>query len=169
MSNQRSKKVKVRKSDYMSRISDLIENFISEMIDQSEGVIEIQRNEMANFFECAPSQINYVLTTRFTTDRGYFIESRRGGGGCIKITRVDVDRDDYLLNMLSKSIGDSLNKERAFAIAEALRKEKLIDRKLMSIFKAASDDSTLSTVEKPHRDNLRAEILKAVIVAALID
>ncbi|HOE56508.1 MAG TPA: CtsR family transcriptional regulator [Bacillota bacterium] len=153
----------------MSRISDLIENFISEMMEQGKGVIEIQRNEMANQFDCAPSQINYVLMTRFTTERGYFIESRRGGGGCIKITRVDVDKEDYLLDMLSKNIGSSINKERAFTIVEAMYKKKLIDVRLVNVLKAASDDSTLSMVEKPYRDNLRAEILKAVIVAALID
>ncbi len=153
----------------MSRISDLIENFISEMMEQSEGAIEIQRNEMANRFDCAPSQINYVLTTRFTTDRGYLIESRRGGGGCIKIARVDMDKEDYLLNMLSKSIGDSINKERAFNIAEALYKQKLIDLKLVNILKAATDDNTLSIVERPFRNSLRADILKALIVAALID
>jgi transcriptional regulator CtsR len=152
----------------MSRISDMIEKFISEMMEQSKGAIEIQRNEMANQFDCAPSQINYVLMTRFTTERGYFIESRRGGGGCIKITRVEVDKDDYLLNMLSKSIGGSINKEGAVALIEALYKQKLIDLRIVNILKASSDDSTLSIVEKPYRDRLRAEILKAVIVAALI-
>jgi len=160
--------LRFRKSDDMSRISDLIEKFISDMIEESKGVVEIQRNEMANYFDCAPSQINYVLMTRFTTERGYFIESRRGGGGCIKITRIDIDKDDYLMNMLSTSIGDSINKEGAFALAEALYKQKLIDRNTVNILKAATDDSTLSKVGKPYRDNLRAEILKAVIVAALV-
>ncbi len=153
----------------MSRISDLIEKFISEMIEQSHGAVEIQRNEMANYFDCAPSQINYVLMTRFTTERGYFIESRRGGGGCIKITRVDVDKEDYLFDMLSNSIGNNINKEGAFALIEALYKQKLIDSRTVNILKAAVDDSTLSMTEKPYRDKLRAEILKAVIVAALID
>lgn len=153
----------------MLRVSDLIEKFISEMIEESKGVIEIQRNEMANQFDCAPSQINYVLMTRFTTERGYFIESRRGGGGCIRITKVDVDKDDYLMNVLSNSIGESINKEGAFALVEALNKQKLIDFRTVNILKASTDDSTLLMVKKPYRDKLRAEILKAVIVAALID
>lgn len=152
----------------MSKISNLIEKFISDMMEQGNGAIEIQRNEMANQFDCAPSQINYVLMTRFTTDRGYFIESRRGGGGCIKITRVEVDKDDYLLNMLSKSIGNSINKEGACALIEALYKQKLIDNTVVNILKSSTDDSTLSIVGKPYRDNLRAEILKAAIVAALV-
>jgi len=153
----------------MSRISDLIEDFIRDMMEQSKGAIEIQRNEMANQFDCAPSQINYVLMTRFTTERGYFIESRRGGGGCIKITRMEVSKDDYLLNMLSKSIGESINKESAFNLIEALDKQKLIDFRIVNILKASTDDSTLSVVGKPIRDKLRAEILKAAIVAALIE
>jgi len=153
----------------MSRISDSIEKVISEMMDHSRGAIEIKRNEMAIRFDCAPSQINYVLMTRFTTERGYFIESRRGGGGCIKITRVEVSKDDYLLNMLSKSIGGSINKESAFNLIEALDKQKLIDYRIVNILKASTDDSTLSIVEKSIRDKLRAEILKAAIVAALIE
>jgi transcriptional regulator CtsR len=152
----------------MSRISDLIEKFINNLVEQGNGAIEIQRNEMANQFDCAPSQINYVLMTRFTTERGYFIESRRGGGGCIRITRLEVDKDDYLFNMLSKSIGSSINKEGAFALIEALNKQELIDNNIVNILKAATDDSTLSLVGKPYRDNLRAEILKATIVAALV-
>ncbi|HWQ30897.1 MAG TPA: CtsR family transcriptional regulator, partial [Negativicutes bacterium] len=150
------------------RVSDIIEKFISEMMEQGNGAIEIQRNEMASKFECAPSQINYVLMTRFTTERGYFIESRRGGGGCIRITRLEVDKDDYLFNMLSKSIGSSINKEGAFTLIEALHKQKLIDDRIVNILKASTDDSTLSMVEKPYRDNLRADILKAAIVAALV-
>lgn len=153
----------------MSRISDLIEGFINELIEQGKGATEIQRNEMANHFACAPSQINYVLMTRFNSARGYYIESRRGGGGCIKITRMEVDKDDYLLRILSREIGDSINKEGAFALIEALFKRDLIEGNVVNVLKAAVDDSTLSAVKKPFRDNLRAEILKSVIVAAVID
>ncbi|MGE5632802.1 MAG: CtsR family transcriptional regulator [Caulobacteraceae bacterium] len=153
----------------MSRISDLIESFINDLIEQGQGVIEIRRNEMANYFDCAPSQINYVLMTRFTSERGYFIESRRGGGGCIKISRVAVDKDDYLWNLLSNRIGSSINKEGAFELIQALHKLNLIESGDVKILKAAVDDSTLSMVQKPLRDNLRAEILKSIIVAAVVD
>ena len=153
----------------MSRISDLIARFINELIEQGDGVTEIQRNEMASYFDCAPSQINYVLMTRFTTEQGYYIESRRGGGGCIRITRIEVSKDDYLLNILSKGIGDSINKESAFNLIEALYKRGLIEKSAIRILKAAVDDSTLSTVQKPFWDKLRADVLKAVIVAAVMD
>lgn len=153
----------------MSRISDLIESFLNERIEERKGVIEIQRNEMANYFNCAPSQINYVLTTRFTSDRGYVIESRRGGGGFIKIMKIDLDENDYLLKMLAERIGESVNKEGAFELLEILYKKNLIDMRIRDIIKNIVDDNTLSSLNRPLRDNLRAEILKAAVIAALMD
>ena len=84
----------------MARLTDVISEFIKALLDESEGELELQRNEMAEYFECAPSQINYVLATRFSINQGYYIESRRGGGGFIRITQLDVDKDDY--NTLNK-------------------------------------------------------------------
>lgn len=153
----------------MSRISDLIEKFLNELIEESKGAIEIQRNEMAGYFNCAPSQINYVLTTRFTSDRGYVIESRRGGGGFIKIMKIDLDENDYLLKMLSERIGESVNKEGAFELLEILYRKDLIDSRTKNIIKIVVDDNTLNSLSKPARDQVRAEILKAAVVAALID
>jgi transcriptional regulator of stress and heat shock response len=153
----------------MSRISDLIESFLNERIEERKGVIEIGRNEMASYFNCAPSQINYVLTTRFTSDRGYVIESRRGGGGFIKIMKINLDENDYLLKMLSERIGESVNKEGAFELLEILYRKDLINLRIRDIIKNTVDDNTLSSLNRPLRDKLRAEILKAAIVAALID
>ena len=116
----------------------------------------------------APSQINYVLTTRFTSDRGYCIESRRGGGGYIKISKVDVDKNDYLKSILSKEFGDNLNKESAFRFTEVMYKEDLIDERIMNIIKSAVDDNTLSLISRPLRDRVRSEIFKAMLVSALI-
>ena len=151
----------------MSRISDLIEKFINSLIEDGEGAIEIQRNEMANQFNCAPSQINYVLMTRFTTERGYFIESRRGGGGYIKISRVEEDSRDYLIDLLENSIGSCIMKERAFELLDILYKKDLISFYVRNIIKASVDDSTLSVLQKTERDHIRAEIMKAAIVAAI--
>lgn len=152
----------------MSRISDVIEDFINELIDEAEGVVEFGRNELASHFNCAPSQINYVLTTRFTSNRGYCIESRRGGGGYIKISKIDMDKHDYLKSILSSEFGDNLNKESAFRFIESMYKESLIDDRIMNVLKSAVDDSTLSLIPKPLRDSIRSEIFKAVIVAALV-
>lgn len=155
--------------DGILRISDIIEKFINERIEESKGAIEIQRNDMANHFKCAPSQINYVLTTRFSTDRGYVIESRRGGGGFIKIMKVDIDENAYLLEMLADRIRNSVNKEGAFELLEILFRKQLIDQRIKNIIKTSVDDNTLSIISKPYRDMVRAEILKAAIVAALIN
>ncbi|WDC85503.1 CtsR family transcriptional regulator [Caloramator sp. mosi_1] len=103
----------------MARLSDIIEDFIKQMLETSEqNVLEIQRNELANIFNCAPSQINYVLTTRFTIDKGYYIESRRGGGGCIRITRVELDKNQYIKRVIKENIMDSLTQSDAEAYIE---------------------------------------------------
>ena len=86
----------------MARLSDMIEDFINALLNESDGQLELQRNELADYFECAPSQINYVLATRFSVDRGYYIESRRGGGGYIRIIRLDIDDDDYMMYLLRR-------------------------------------------------------------------
>ncbi|MDF2591476.1 MAG: CtsR family transcriptional regulator [Clostridia bacterium] len=153
----------------MSKISDLIESFLNELMDESKGTIEIQRNEMAGYFNCAPSQINYVLTTRFTSDRGYVIESRRGGGGSIKIMKIDMNENDFLLEMLANRIGDCVNKEGAFELLEILYRKGLLDIRVRNIIKTVVDDNTLSSIGKTGRDRIRAEILKAAVVTALID
>ena len=152
----------------MSIISDIIETFLKDMMNENQGAIEIQRNEMALQFKCAPSQINYVITTRFSSEKGYYVESRRGGGGFIKIHRVATDRKIFLENVLVQQIGKSLNKETAVHITELLSQMELISGNQIMVIKAAVDDSTLSLIEKPIRDVLRARILKAAIVAAVI-
>jgi len=152
----------------MARISDLIEEFINALIQEAEGTIEIGRNELAGYFNCAPSQINYVLTTRFTTERGYYIESRRGGGGCIRISKINIDKQQYISNILSKEIGQSINKEKAYSFVDFMQKEGYISERESKIIKAAVDDNNLSVIPKALRDEVRASLLKAMLVSALI-
>ena len=79
-------------------ISDLIASFLQDSLDTAEdGVLEVQRSELAQRFNCVPSQINYVMSTRFSPERGYIVESRRGGNGYIRITRVQVDRQTLMM------------------------------------------------------------------------
>ena len=85
-------------------ISDLIASFIRDSLDDANGVLELQRNDLAERFHCVPSQINYVMSTRFSPEHGYIVESRRGGGGYIRITRVQVDRPTLLMSVIN-SIG----------------------------------------------------------------
>lgn len=153
----------------MSRVSDVIEDFLKELMAETSGEIEIRRNEMANQFKCAPSQINYVITTRFSSEKGYYVESRRGGGGSIKISRIGTDRQSFIESVLSEQIGDHLNKESSVGIASLLAERGLIAENQLKVMMAAMDDSTLGAVPKPIRDHLRAKILKAMIVAAVIE
>lgn len=89
-------------------ISDIIAGFIQQELDQAGGALELQRADLAQRFNCVPSQINYVMSTRFSPEHGYIVESRRGGGGYIRITRVQVDRQTLLMHVIN-SIGDRLD------------------------------------------------------------
>ena len=100
-------------------ISDIIAGFIQQELDQAGGALELQRADLAQRFNCVPSQINYVMSTRFSPEHGYIVESRRGGGGYIRITRVQVDRQTLLMHVIN-SIGDRLDAASARAIAQNL-------------------------------------------------
>lgn len=150
----------------MARMSDIIEDFIKRLIDQaSDGSIEIKRNELANHFNCAPSQINYVLETRFTSDLGYFIESRRGGGGFIKIIKVRIDDKQYA-DTINEKIGDNLTQGDAVLILNNLYNNGLISDREYLIMKAALSDRVLS-FDQPVRNKLRASLLKVMLLSIL--
>lgn len=147
----------------MSGLSNVIESFIKNLLVDAEGTIEIQRNELAEYFECAPSQINYVLTTRFTPYKGYYIESRRGGGGYIKIIKVSIDEYKDINNIIVNTIGDSITKGKAYDIINALRDEEIIEERESNIIKAAIGDRALSC-DNNIRNSLRADILKNILL-----
>jgi transcriptional regulator of stress and heat shock response len=150
----------------MARISDTIENFLKDMInDEEESKILIQRNELADKFSCAPSQINYVLTTRFTYEKGYVIESRRGGGGFIIIKKIEYYDNKERLDILNESIGDSITYGNALFILEDLKENKVIDNKEYEIIKISLNDRTLASAE--YKNVLRADILKGVLTVIL--
>ena len=100
------------------KISDSIEHFIREMFEEKNS-IELKRNELAQYFNCVPSQINYVISTRFTTERGYVVESRRGGGGHIRITRINLGRNEQIMHIIN-SIGSALDVMTLEAIVNTL-------------------------------------------------
>ena len=110
------------------------------------------------------SQINYVLTTRFTPYKGYYIESRRGGGGYIKITRVKIDKNPDLKHLINNAIGESITKNKAYHIIEGLREQGIITKREERIIKSAIEDSALNSVSI-NRNILRADILKNIILA----
>lgn len=148
----------------MARLSDVIESFIKQMLDENaESYLEIQRNELANHFSCAPSQINYVLTTRFTKDKGYYIESRRGGGGCIKITRVEVSDENHFIENIVSSIGDNITCDGALKIINGMFESGIIDEKTFLLMKAVVNDRTLEECGG-NRNKLRSSLIKAMIM-----
>ena len=139
----------------MARLSDIIESFIKEMLNENGGdQVQIQRNELADQFRCAPSQINYVLTTRFTSDKGYVIESRRGGGGHIVIKQLIYD-----------AIGSSITYHNALSIIENLYELDIITEREKEIMKIAINDRSLISIEEKNKS--RADILKGMVMVIL--
>lgn len=127
-----------------------------------DEVIEIQRNELANHFNCVPSQINYVISTRFTAERGYIVESRRGGGGCIKIKKININKSNYLMHIIN-SIGDSITQQAAEAFINNFIDYDVINAKESLIMKAAISDKSIKA-SQPLKDEIRAAILKNMVL-----
>ena len=152
----------------MPRLSDIIEEFIKGLLRESEkDMLEIQRNELASHFGCAPSQINYVLMTRFTVDKGYYIESKRGGGGSIRITRASIDNNEYFRSLISGKIGLSITQNTAESYINSFLEHKLITQREASIMKVVVNDKIIN-LPTQDRDVIRANILKSMMIV-LVD
>lgn len=149
----------------MANISDVIEQFILDALGQEASII-ISRNQLAGHFDCSPSQINYVLSTRFTADRGFLTGSKRGGGGYIEVIRIESGAEPYLSSLIAEGIGGEITRQRASHIAERLLAEEIIDEKEFNIMTAALSDESLST-PFPIKDKLRAQVLKNIIITLL--
>lgn len=152
----------------MPSLSNLIERHLNMLIQLNGGhLVEIQRNELAEQFDCAPSQINYVLATRFTMEKGYVVESRRGGGGYVRISKVPLSANEFdLLNEVLGLMGDRISESNAQAVLARLLEEKIITRREAAMIKAIMSRSVLR-IGLPARDQLRAQILKAVFITVL--
>lgn len=153
----------------MAILSDSIEQFIKSMMDEYEGMIELQRNELANYFSCAPSQINYVLATRFSPEKGYVTESRRGGGGYIKVVKLGMgDKHNRLLALITDKLGQgSISKRDADALIQGLLETEVIEQSQGRILRAAVSDKALNVPIT--KDQLRASILKEMLLALLAE
>lgn len=145
----------------MATLADLIEKYILDLIEQGNGVAELQRVLLAEQFGCVPSQITYVLASRFSPERGYIVESKRGGGGHIKIVRVGLGQD---VKKLIRSIGPYLSEEEAYGYLMLLLEEGYLDRKAFEMLKAAVSRKSLP-VGLPLRDAIRSSIFKAMLNA----
>ena len=146
------------------RMSDLVAQYILEMLDEQDGSAEIQRNELAGNLGCVPSQINYVITSRFTPEQGYIVESRRGGGGYIRISRVKMDKGTALMHIIN-SVGDTLDKATAEVMLKNMLQRNLIELLPAKIIAAALSDRTLKNIEQEKRDTVRADLFKNMLLA----
>lgn len=150
----------------MSVLSDTIEQFIKELMSEYEGKIELQRNELAQHFNCAPSQINYVLATRFTPDKGYIIESRRGGGGYIRVLRLNADTSEHLFRLVTTRIGEEISERDARDVICRLVESKAVSNREGALMHAAVSDKALN-IPAMLKDKIRAGILKQMLIVLL--
>ncbi|MBQ6885668.1 MAG: CtsR family transcriptional regulator [Clostridia bacterium] len=149
------------------KISDIITSEILRMLNESdENIAEIQRNDFASLIGCAPSQINYVLSSRFTPEHGYVIESRRGGGGYIKIRRVVMRKGAAFMHIIN-SIGDRIDMMSARIVIENCLQSELISEEVARVMYAALSNNVMRSVPVVLQDSLRAAILKEMLLVQI--
>ena len=147
-------------------LSELLAQYIIKELEASHGTAEIQRNELAEAFGCVPSQINYVLTSRFTPERGYIVESRRGGGGCIRITRIQMDRTPALMHAIH-SIGETIDLRSARAIICNLAAPGYLSAEASGLMLSVLSERSLLKCAPEDRAGIRAELMKNMLVTLL--
>ncbi len=143
------------------RMSDLIEEFIKDLFDENE-LVEIQRNDLAEQFHCVPSQINYVISTRFKPSQGYYVESRRGGGGSIKIKKINTTKSDYIMHIIN-NIGNSITSNEVDILLSDFLSYDFVTKKEAKLLKVATSDNVLR-LGKDIKDEIRARILKNMLL-----
>ncbi len=150
------------------RLSDTIEAFIKTLLSEEETEVELKRNELAEYFGCAPSQINYVLATRFTLDNGYLTESRRGGGGYIRIVRVVQSGAQRLAYLVGERIGDTICETDAQRLIAQLVDQRVLTQSEGAIMQAAVSSQALALpMPDPMKDALRARSLKTMLTTVI--
>ncbi|MEG1880849.1 MAG: CtsR family transcriptional regulator [Oscillospiraceae bacterium] len=144
------------------KLSTVIEEFINEMISKEDGEIELKRNELAVQFSCVPSQINYVISTRFSPERGYIVESRRGGGGYIRITKVIPSDGGDVLSLINL-VGENISFDDAKGMIKNCFDYEILTEKEAKIILAAINEKSLS-LRQPEQDRVRAKVLKNILI-----
>ena len=147
------------------RLSDSIEQFIKELLNEESTEVELKRNELAEYFGCAPSQINYVLATRFSPAHGYLTESRRGGGGYIRIVRVVQAGSQRLMYLVNDRIGDSLEEEECIRLISQLKEQRIVTADEAALM-ASSISSRALAVPVPDalKNAMRAKMMKSMLM-----
>lgn len=150
----------------MAGLTSDIERFLKAMLEEStDGMLEIGRNDLAMQFDCAPSQINYVLSTRFTPHNGYLIESKRGGNGFIKIITI-VEEDNYL-SYLIKNLNKQMTETNAHSLFKDLYNREYFTKNEFLMAKYATSDKALAAIECKNRAGVRSDIIKHILLSVL--
>ncbi|MBC8610616.1 Class three stress gene repressor [uncultured Ruminococcus sp.] len=144
-------------------MTDLIAAQINEMLRQSGGTVKIQRNELAGKIGCVPSQINYVITNRYTLENGYLVESRRGGGGFIQIVKLDYDNKETIFHLIN-SIGSEIDETSARVILENLTSDKILTTGQYKLILAAMSDQNFKGLSDPAKRTIRANLMKMMLL-----
>ena len=147
-------------------ISDQIAKIIEEMLDSSGGTAEVRRNDLASKLGCVPSQINYVITSRFTPERGYIIESRRGGGGFIRIVRARMTANEYLMHFFH-AVGDELDAGDAKAFVSNLFDHGIVTERERSLILSTLTGGALDRVPADQKNAVRADIMRHVLITLM--
>ena len=147
------------------RLSDSIEQFIKELMNEEATEVELKRNELAEYFGCAPSQINYVLATRFSPDHGYLTESRRGGGGYIRIVRVVQTGAQRLMYLVNDRIGDSIGEGECLRLISQLSEQRIVTADEAALMASAVSARSLGVpVPDALKNAMRAKMMKSMLM-----
>lgn len=148
----------------MSSLARQIEEYIKALLEQeSAGVVELQRNMLSEYFHCVPSQINYVLSTRFTPVQGYMVETRRGGGGYVRIVSLQLEEDTDIQDALTAMVGESMSQSSSEGLTEYLYQQGIISQREMTLLNGILKDRVLSGLDKTQRDHVRASMMQQML------
>ena len=150
----------------MANLSDEIEKHLNDLINEYQGKVKIKRNRLADEFDCAPSQINYVLNTRFTSEKGYIVESRRGGSGFIRIIKISIESTDDLLRKLLARVDQPLTKKEAEGIIDRLYDNNIINDREKKLMETVFNKKSLN-VDGHLRKHLRGNLMKSMLEVIL--
>jgi len=152
----------------MSTLSNQIETYLKKLMSATEnGILELKRNDLAEVFMCVPSQINYVLSTRFSTNQGYVVESRRGGGGFVRIIRLAMDNEPNITAMLETDGQRRVSRQAGEKLVDRLLDEEFLSKREGMIIKTMLDDKIIGNRE--NADSLRGDLINAVLLLLLRD
>lgn len=148
----------------MSSLARQIEEYIKALLEQeAAGVVELQRNMLSEYFHCVPSQINYVLSTRFTPVQGYMVETRRGGGGYVRIVSLQLEEDTDIQDALSAMVGENMSQNSSEGLTEYLYQQGIISQREMMILNGILKDRVLAGLDKNQRDHVRASMMQQML------